>query len=151
MRGSYLQIILIFAIFLLPEIIKILKKRNPKKYEYPDEKPYEASKTGRDDTYTKQPEVQAQPDLWDILTGRANYQQVEEAPPKMEAPSPEPMKPKKTDEQSAIAPMLVTPKHSRAKLSAKSAARGLILAEILGKPRALRPMTRELPLRREYR
>ena len=150
MKGSYLQIILIFAIFLLPEIIKILKKRNPKKYEYPDEQPYEAPKTGRDDTYNKQPEVQTQPDLWDILTGRAQYQQVEEPPAKIEEQAPEPIKTKKMDEQS-VAPMLATPKHACAKISAKSAARGLIMAEILGKPRALRPITRELPVRREYR
>lgn len=149
MKGSYLQIILIFAIFLLPEIVKIFKKKNTKKYEYPDEQPYETPKDDYNEPHDEPQAPQKQPDLWDILTGRANYQQPEPQAVAIEEVVEEAPKPKKAEEQAAV--MLQATPRSGVKLSAKSAARGLIMAEILGKPRALRPIERELPCRREYR
>lgn len=148
MKGSYLQIILIFAIFLLPEIIKIFKKKNAKKYEYPDEQ-----KNTSNGDYAKQRNRQQTPqnppDLWDILTGRANYRQPE--PEYLAVEEEVVATPRAKPPESQAAVVLQGARRPVVKITAKNAANGLIMAEILGKPRALRPMERELPFRREYR
>lgn len=153
MKSGHLQILLILALFLLPEIIKIFKPKN-KKYKYPDEQP-QKSDSGNDyapDTTYSQAETEpSQPDLWDILTGRASYkpQQVEQLIVQEEPAEPAQLK--RVEPELSMAAIIQRKQHVGVKLSPRSAARGLIMAEILGKPRSLRPIERDLPCRREYR
>lgn len=152
MKSGHLQIILILALFLLPEIIKIFKPKK-KKYQYPDEQPREKD-SGYDsapNTTYGQADEPKQPDLWDILTGRASYppQQAEQLV--LQEERVEPAQVKKSEPEQSIAAIIERKQHVGVKLSPRSAARGLIMAEILGKPRSLRPIERDLPCRREYR
>lgn len=146
MKDNYLQIILVLAIFIIPEILKLFKSKK-KKYEYPDEQQrYEYDQEQADTGYSKSEQEQLPTDFWDILTGNTNYQEPsKQESVELEAPVPETERPRKELTQAA------TITKGTAKLSAKAAAKGLIWAEVLGKPRALRPIGRELPCRRSYR
>lgn len=146
MKDNYLQIILVLAIFIIPEILKLFKSKN-KKYEYPDEQQrYDYDQKQEETSSSKSEQEQLPTDFWDILTGNTNYQEPsQQETVALETPVPETERARKELTQAA------TIAKGTAKLSAKAAAKGLIWAEVLGKPRALRPIGRELPCKRSYR
>lgn len=131
-------VLLLLAIFVLPEINNILKKK--KKYQYPDE-----TQSQQDDTFAGTEKQKRELNInWDEIFGIEEPVQLETKVLDKEEELPD-IAPLTEDISSRVRvkerQQLINLVHEKqVKITARQALQGMIMAEIISKPRAMRPV-----------
>ena len=133
-------VLLLLAIFILPEIKNMYKKKQA--YKYPDEGQEEQAGKGNSTPMAEGQKHKVEID-WDEIFGlESNTSENMVLEQKTEKPKPDDL-PKPEVARVAVPeniPVLNVSREKQVKISARQALQGLIMAEVLAKPRAMRPL-----------
>lgn len=137
---SFGVVLLLLAIFILPEIKNMYKKKP--NYKYPDE--VQQEQVGKENSTPMAEGQKHKVEIdWDEIFGLESntsesvvLEQKTEKPKTDELPKPEVTRVAVPEN----IPVVNVSREKQVKISAKQALQGLIMAEVLAKPRAMRPL-----------